>query len=288
MASDLLSEEWSWRGRRVRWGRWGHGPDVVFCHGTPWSSALWVPFAQALSATHTVHVWDMPGYGASSMDPDHAVSLDVQGQLLADLLDHWALTTPHIVAHDIGGAVALRAHLLHGSPLASLALVDVVALAPWGSDYFRLVGEHADVFAAVPSAMHEGALRAYIAGASHRGLAAPVLDELVAPWLGAQGQPAFYRQIAQASQEHTDEIEPLYAGLDLPVLVVWGTDDTWIPVDRAQRLASLIPAARLGLITGAGHLVHLDQPVALATVLTQWLSDQGADGPGASGPALRA
>ena len=164
MASDLLSEEWSWRGRRVRWGRWGTGPDVVFCHGTPWSSALWAPYAQALSATCTVHLWDMPGYGASSMDPDHAVSLDVQGQLLADLLDHWALSAPHVVAHDIGGAVALRAHLLHGRSYASLALVDVVALAPWGSDYFRLVSEHADVFAAVPSAMHEGALRAYIAG----------------------------------------------------------------------------------------------------------------------------
>ena len=287
MASDLLSEEWSWRGRRVRWGRWGSGPDVVFCHGTPWSSALWGPFAQALSSSHTVHVWDMPGYGASSMDPAHAVSLDVQGELLADLLDHWALTAPHVVAHDIGGAVALRAHLLHGRAFASLALVDVVALAPWGSDYFRLVSEHADVFAAVPSAMHEGALRAYIAGASHRGLSAPALDELVAPWLGAQGQPAFYRQVAQASQAHTDEIEPLYAGLDLPVLVVWGTDDTWIPVDRAQRLAELIPGARLRLITGAGHLVHLDQPVALATVLTQWLHDLPGGGSRPAGPRVR-
>ena len=189
MTSDLLSEEWSWRGRRVRWGRWGSGPDVVFCHGTPWSSALWAPYAQALSASFTVHLWDMPGYGASSMEPDHAVSLDVQGQLLADLLAHWELSAPHVVTHDIGGAVALRAHLLHGRAYASLALVDVVALAPWGSDYFRLVKQHADVFAAVPPAMHEGALRAYVAGASHRGLSAPALDELVTPWLGDWASP---------------------------------------------------------------------------------------------------
>jgi pimeloyl-ACP methyl ester carboxylesterase len=30
------------------------------------------------------------------------------------LLSHWALERPHVVAHDIGGTVALRAHLLHG------------------------------------------------------------------------------------------------------------------------------------------------------------------------------
>ena len=216
MASDLLSEEWSWRGRRVRWGRWGSGPDVVFCHGTPWSSALWAPYAQALSASYTVHLWDMPGYGTSSMDPTTRSPSTCRASCWPTCSPTGSSSAPHVVAHDIGGAVALRAHLLHGRAYASLALVDVVALAPWGSDYFRLVSEHADVFAAVPPAMHEGALRAYVAGASHRGLSAPALDELVAPWLGEQGQPAFYRQIAQATQEHTDEIEPLYPAWTCP------------------------------------------------------------------------
>ncbi len=55
---------------------------------------------------------------------------------------------------------------------------------------------------------------------------------------------------------------------------MWGTDDTWIPVDRAHRLADLIPGAKLELIEGAGHLVQLDQPVALASTLTSWLRDR--------------
>ncbi len=173
MAPVELSEDFEWRGRTVRWGRAGSGPDLVFCHGTPWSSWLWLPYAEALAAEFTVHVWDMPGYGQSSKDPDHRVSLDVQGEVFARLLEHWDLSSPHVVAHDYGGAVSLRAHLLHGRGYASLALVDVVALAPWGSDYFRLVRDHAEVFEALPPAIHEGALRAYIAGASHRGLAAP-------------------------------------------------------------------------------------------------------------------
>jgi pimeloyl-ACP methyl ester carboxylesterase len=267
-----LTHEFTWRGRSVRWGRQGDGPPVVFCHGTPWSSVLWAPYAGALSGEFSVYLWDMPGYGVSSKSADHSVALDVQGSIFADLLEFWALDRPRVVAHDYGGAVSLRAHLLHGASYESLALVDVVALAPWGSDFFRLVRDHADVFAAVPSPVHEGALRAYIAGASYSGLTDAEMETLVAPWRGAEGQPAFYRQIAQADQAYTDEIEPLYPSLDLPVLVAWGTEDTWIPVDRAHRLAELIPGARLELIEGAGHLIQLDAPVALATTLHRWLA----------------
>jgi pimeloyl-ACP methyl ester carboxylesterase len=268
----MRSDEFSWRGRTVRWWRAGSGPDVVFCHGTPWSSELWRPIAEALAPYVTVHLWDMPGYGRSSKDPEHRVSLDVQGELLGDLLAYWGLESPHVVAHDIGGAVALRTHLLHGKPYASLVLVDVVALRPWGSEFFRLVAEYPQVFARLPRAIHEGALRAYISGASHRGLAREALDALVAPWSDEVGQAAFYRQIAQADEAHTDEIEPLYPTVDVPTLVVWGRDDTWIPVDRAGRLSELVPGARLRLVEDAGHLVQLDQPEALTAVLTSWLT----------------
>jgi pimeloyl-ACP methyl ester carboxylesterase len=270
----MLTDEFSWRGRTVRWARAGSGPAVVFCHGTPWSSELWQPIAQALAPSFTVHLWDMPGYGRSSKDPEHRVSLDVQGELLGDLLSHWELASPHVVAHDFGGAVALRAHLLHGRSYASLALVDVVALRPWGSDFFRLVADHPDVFARLPRAVHEGALRAYISGASHRGLSEAALDSLASPWSDDVGQVAFYRQIEQSDEAYTDEIEPLYPSIDVPTMVVWGRDDAWIPVDRAHRLHQMISGARLRLIENAGHLVQLDQPEALTATLSEWLLAQ--------------
>jgi pimeloyl-ACP methyl ester carboxylesterase len=107
------------------------------------------------------------------------------------------------------------------------------------------------------------------------GLTESALHALVEPWRGDEGQAAFYRQVAQAEERYTDELEPLLPRLALPVLVVWGREDTWIPVDRAHRLAGLIPGSRLRLIDGAGHLVQLDQPVALSVTLTEWLAAQG-------------
>ena len=272
-------ETFSWRGRSVAWERLGDPsadrPAVVLCHGTPWSSALWRPTAERLARTYTVYLWDMPGYGRSSKDPAHAVDLGVQGELFADLLAEWGLERPHVVAHDFGGAVSLRALLLHGASYASLALVDVVALRPWGSPFFRLVQEHADVFTQLPPAIHRGAVEAYVRGASHRGLSADQLETLVEPWSDEEGQHAFYAQIAQADERFTDDVEPSLGAITIPVHVVWGTDDTWIPVDRAHRLHAAIPGATLRLVNEAGHLIQYDAPDELVDVLEDWLAGLG-------------
>lgn len=88
-----------------------------------------------------------------------------------------------MICHDFGGAVALRAHLIHGARYRALALVDVVALAPWGSPFFRLVREHAEVFEQLPSTLHGALVREYVSSASSPGLHPVVLDRLVQSWL---------------------------------------------------------------------------------------------------------
>ena len=267
-----MSSDYDHHGARVRWQVAGEGPPVVLCHGTPWSSALWDPLATELAKTWRVYCWDMLGYGQSAKTPNDDVSIAAQAALFDALLNHWNLASPQIVAHDIGGAVALRTHLLHHRAYRSLTLVDVVALAPWGSDFFRLVHDHPEVFEQLPADLHVALLRAYIRGASHRTLSDSQLDELSDPWLGADGQAAFYRQIAQADQRHTDEIEALYPTVRIPTQIVWGAQDPWIPVDRGRRLSGLIPGSRLKVIEHAGHLLQLEAPHELAITVRDFLS----------------
>ena len=250
-----------------------HGEPVVLLHGTPFSSYVWRTIARSLARDYRVFVWDMPGYGASEMADGQDVSLAAQGRVFADLLIHWGLAEALVVAHDFGGAVALRAHLLHGVRYRRLALVDAVALAPWGSPFFRLVREHSDVFGQLPPRLHRALVREYISSASHPGLHQATLDRLVEPWMGDTGQPAFYRQIAQADERYTDEIQDRYGTIDFPVLVCWGTDDAWIPVARGRELASRIPGARLALIPEAGHLVQEDAPAELTAALIAFLRE---------------
>jgi pimeloyl-ACP methyl ester carboxylesterase len=116
-------------------------------------------------------------------------------------------------------------------------------------------------------------VREYISSASSPGLHPATLDRLVEPWMGNGGQSAFYRQIAQADQRYTDEIQDRYGTIDIPVLVCWGTDDAWIPVAKGRELAARIPGAQLRLVPEAGHLVQEDAPTELTAALIAFLRE---------------
>jgi pimeloyl-ACP methyl ester carboxylesterase len=264
-------QTFAWQGREIAWNRVGSGPPVVFCHGTPFSSVLWEPFAETLARDFTVHLWDMPGYGRSSKHPDHPVHFGAQAEALAALIEHWGLERPHVVAHDFGGAVSLRAHLVLGIAYGSLMLVDVVAIPPSGSPFFRFVKANPEVLGELPGYIHEAIVRRYIQGASHRGLRDDDLDALVRPWLGDEGQRGFYRQIAHYDERYLTENEERLDRLEIPVRVLWGQDDAWLAPAVGERLAGLIPGADLTLVDGAGHLMHYDAPAALADAIRAWL-----------------
>jgi pimeloyl-ACP methyl ester carboxylesterase len=282
---DIPSENWQLTQSHrttsgtVRWDRFGDpdGEPVVLLHGTPFSSYIWRGVAAALAPHPRVYVWDMPGYGTSEKSADQDISLAALGRVFAGLLDHWGLTEPLVVAHDSGGAVALGARLEHGARYRRLALIDAVALAPWGSPFFGLVGEQAGLFAQLPATLHSALLRAYVDTASSPGLHPAVLEALAAPWLGDDGQTAFYRQLARRldDRRYTDAMRGGYAGLGLPVLVCWGEDDAWIPVERGRELAAMVPGARLRTVPGAGHLLPEDKPAELTAALLAFLHDLG-------------
>ena len=205
------------------------------------------------------------------MEPGHRVAADLHAQAFAALLRHWGLDRPQVVAHDLGGLVALRAHLVEQAAYASLFLVDVVAIPPSGSPFFRFVQEHPALLAQLPAYIHDAVVRAYVADASHRGLAAGDLDELVEPWRGPVGQAAFYRQIADYDLVLLEDNERHLGDLELPVRILWGAEDTWIPLETGRRFAGLVPGASLTEVPGAGHLIQYDAPVPLATALRRWL-----------------
>jgi pimeloyl-ACP methyl ester carboxylesterase len=271
VAPWALSQRFATEAGEIAWDRLGQGPPVVLVHGTPWSSWTWRRTARRLAERFRVYVFDLLGFGVSERRADQDVSLAAHGRRLADLLDFWGLDRPSVVAHDIGGAVTLRAHLMHGRPMRALVLIDVVALGPWGSPFFRLVRDHAAVFEQLPAAIHEGVLRAYVGTAQARRFDRDVEDALVSPWLGAVGQSAFYRQIAQADERHTDEIEPLYGRIAAPTLVVWGEEDRWLAAERGRELARRIPGAGLELLPGAGHLAQEDEPDEVARLVAAHL-----------------
>ena len=267
-----LPETFLFEGQRVRYGVAGSGEPLVLIHGTPFSSVVWRRIAPHLAVHRRVFYFDLLGYGRSEMRSGQDVSLATQSRLFTALLDHWQLAKPDVVAHDFGGCTALRTCLLDDRPYRSLALIDPVALSPWGSPFVRHVREHEAAFTGLPAYIHEAILPAYIGGAAFRPLSERDMKRYVDPWLGELGQAAFYRQIAQMDSRYTDEIESRYGELRCPVLILWGEEDRWIPVERGRELAARIPTATLRCVPDAGHLVQEDAPEAIVAALLGFLS----------------
>jgi pimeloyl-ACP methyl ester carboxylesterase len=270
-----LPESFEFEGQCVRYGIIGEGPPLVLVHGTPFSSVVWRRIAPHLARRRRVFYCDLLGYGRSEMRAGQDVSLGVQNRLLAALFDHWALRRPDVVAHDFGGATALRAWLLNGRRYRSLTLIDPVALAPWGSPFVLHVRRHEAAFADLPAYIHQAILPAYIGGAAYRPLPPEALRLYAEPWSNAAGQAAFYRQIAQMDQRYTDEIEGRYGEIDCPTLILWGEQDAWIPIERGRALAARIPNATFQAVQDAGHLVQEDAPEAIVAALLEFLPAAG-------------
>jgi pimeloyl-ACP methyl ester carboxylesterase len=264
-----LNHRYDFHGQSIAWGSIGNGEPIVLVHGTPFSSQVWRRIAPWLAPSRTVYFFDLLGYGQSEMAQGQDVSLGVQNEVFAEMLKHWALDGPEVVAHDFGGATALRGYYLQGLRFSRLTLIDPVALAPWGSPFVQHVRKHEEAFTGLPAYAHDALLGAYLQGASHRGLSSEVLEIYSNPWRGSVGQAAFYRQIAQMDQKYTNEIESRYGKLECRVQILWGEKDDWIPISTGERLANLLTDGKLLKIPFAGHLVQDDAPEAVVAAILQ-------------------
>jgi pimeloyl-ACP methyl ester carboxylesterase len=113
---------------------------------------------------------------------------------------------------------------------------------------------------------------AYIRDATYRPMTDEEMGPYLAPWLGKEGQDAFYRQIVQNDQRDTAESEPLYGRVERPVLILWGEEDRWLPLEVGEKLNSSIPGSRLETIPECSHLAQEDAPEAVLAHLNAFLS----------------
>jgi len=74
---------------------------------------------------------------------------------------------------------------------------------------------------------------------------------------------------AMASRSDSTDI---LAGIDLPTLVISGTEDTFTVPEEMRALADAIPGSRLETIRGGGHVCPYEKPAAFNHVVAEYLA----------------
>lgn len=266
-------------GHRVAHGTHGVGDPLVLIHGTPSSSHIWRNVLPSLvDAGYRVHLLDLLGFGRSERPHDPAVdtSVTAQVEVIVALMDVWGLDDANIVAHDIGGSVALRLAVFHPERVRNLTVADPCSFDSWPSPRTKQqMAEGLDRLIAAAPADHRAHFEEWLLSTvvDPTRLRSEALDHYLEQITGPIGQASlFQHQVRHYDARHTMELNDRLAELtDFPVNLIWGAEDAWQVIDWGHRLHAAIPGSRLTIIDDAGHFCMEDDPDAVTAAILDGL-----------------
>ncbi|MFC4438818.1 MULTISPECIES: alpha/beta fold hydrolase [Natrialbaceae] len=250
--------------------RTGDEPPVVFLHGIPTWSYLWRDVVPTIAEERRTVAPDLLGYGNSAMADGFDRSIRAQEAMLESLLAELELETVSIVAHDIGGGVALRFAAHNPDAVERLVLSNAVCYDSWPVEFVSELGlpssadlDRSELEARLESAFVDGAY----------GEADPAFVEgMKAPWLSDEGHRSLVRNAVATNTNHTTELD--YGAIDAETLLLWGEDDAMQPYSYAERLAADLERAELAPLSDAYHWVPEDRSEAYRDQLCEFLTER--------------
>jgi non-heme chloroperoxidase len=253
--NSLLTED----GTRIYYKDWGSGQPFVFSHGWPLTSDAWedAMFFLASRGYRCVGA-DRRGHGRSSQ-PWRGNDMDTYADDLSALLTKLDLRDAILVGHSTGGGEVARYIGRHGSErVAGAVLVSDItpvmlksASNPLGTPITVYDGIRAGVLA--DRAKFFGDLSIPFYGANRPGSAVSqgLRDFFVAQSMMA-GMPACYFGIKGDSPD--SDFTADLKRIDVPTLIVHGSDDQLVPIaDSALLSSKIVRKATLRIYEGAPH-----------------------------------
>jgi pimeloyl-ACP methyl ester carboxylesterase len=264
----------------------GGGPVVVLLHGLLMDESLWDEVVSALSSDHRCVVPTLPlGAHRRPMGPEADLSLRGVARLVGDLLERLELRDVTLVGNDTGGAITQLVMAAGNKRVARTVLVSCEAFdnVPPG-----LTGRTIVFLGKLPPTLFGMFMQQLRMKPARRlpvafGWLTKRGDAFTRAWLRPILSDRAIRRDAVrvlralgADRNVLLDVEEALRRYDRPALVVWATEDRVMPPEHGERLAVLLPRARLVEIEDSYALIPLDQPDRLAVNIREF-AGQGTD-----------
>jgi pimeloyl-ACP methyl ester carboxylesterase len=257
----------------------GAGPVILLIHGMAGSSRTWLAVMEFLARDYTVIAPDLLGHGESAK-PMGDYSLGAYASGLRDLLvGSLGIESATLVGQSLGGGVAMQLAYQHPELCERLVLVASGGLGRevnWVLRALAFPGAEYVIPPLFPRAVRRaGDKLVRFFGA--RGVRAPHLAEMWQAYASLTETPnrrAFIRTVRAVIDPGGQTVsarDRLYLTAAVPTLIVWGDQDDIIPVAHARATHELVPESRLEIFEGAGHFLHVEQPLRFAETLRDFV-----------------
>lgn len=236
-------------------------PAILFLHGVGSTKEVWQPQLDHFRGRNTGIAIEYPGYGES--EPREGATRDDYARAALAALDAMGRSQVHVCGLSLGGVVAIAMHALAPERCLSLILADSFAVHPEGpAIYERSVAAADDL-----RAMAEARADVVLAPPADPAVRTEFVETM------AHIDPAAYRTAAEAVwlADQRDRA----AAIDVPTLVICGSEDKVTPPVLSQQLCRLIPGSRYAEIEGAGHLTNLEKPDAFNRLIEEFIRSPG-------------
>jgi pimeloyl-ACP methyl ester carboxylesterase len=267
-------------GRTVRAHVTGEGPPIVFVHGALVNANLWRKVVARLDGFKRVTL-DLPlGSHLEPMPRDADLRPPALADLIADSLAALELTDVTLVGNDTGGGLSQIVATRRPERIGALVLTSCDAFDSFPPRFFRIVLAPARVPGMIPIAFGGLRLRplrrlpiAYgwlTTGPIDRDAE----DSYVLPVLTRGGIRRDVRKLLGGlDPTYTLDAAAKLASWDRPALIAWSEKDRFFPIEHAERLAKVIPNARLEWIAGARTFAMEDEPERVAAVIGSFMRE---------------
>ncbi len=242
-------------------------PPVVLLSGGVTSAYVWRHLIPLLSPWMRVIAPDLLGSGDSETSDGADLRLDAHTVSIRALLESLGVERYAVAGHGHGGGIAQLLAL--DGDVDALVLVDSIAFEAWPAPRMRELRERVDEVD--PDAVVAW-LEAALEGGTRQGrLTRDDVDEYLRPFRGPDGLERFVRVARSFDGEGLKGLESRLEALEIPALVLWGEEDTFVDVELAERLGDVLPWSSVALFPGCGHFLLEDAPERVGPILFQWL-----------------
>lgn len=231
-------------------------PPVILIHGAGGTHLHWPPQIRRLP-DQRIFALDLPGHGKSE-GVGHQ-TIDDYAENILDFMKAIKLNSAVLVGHSMGGAIALTAAIRSPKQVSALGLV--------GSGAKLRVSPAILHSASNPFTFADAVQR--ISDFSYSEHASARLKELGGQKLSGTRPTVLYGDfLACDAFNAADQLPQISA----PTLIVCGADDRMTPPKYSELLRDGILDARMEIVPGAGHMVMLEQPEAVANLLADFFN----------------
>lgn len=255
--------------RETVWRKFGSGPPLVLIHGGHGNWLHWVRNIEPLSATHTLWIPDLPGFGESDAlpgDPHAADRLDrLVGTVIAALDRLVGVdATVSLAGFSFGGLVAAQVAARRGGT-ARLALLGPAGHGGTRRQRMEMMDWRKDDPHTMRSALRHNLLALMLHEQASIDETAMLVHELAC-------RATRFRSKAISRQAL---LESALDAFDGPTLLIWGEHDvTASPIDVANRIAGPATHRDWCLVPGAGHWVQYERHRDINTLLARWFGSE--------------